>query len=56
MKQQEFFKKRLGEVNDWKNDGLENMLENDEVGFGEVEGWGNKCRDAVARYEISMTK
>ena len=41
--------KRLSEINDLKNYGQEIMLENDKVSFEEVEEWGNKFRDAVAR-------
>ena len=35
MKQQEFIKKRLGVINDLKNQGQEIMLENDKVSFEE---------------------
>ena len=41
--------KRLSEINDLKNYGQEIMLENDKVSFEEVEEWGNKFRDTVAR-------
>ena len=37
-------------INDLENQGQEN----DEVSFEEVEEWGNKYRDTVARYDISM--
>ena len=49
MKPQEFIEKRLSEINDLKNQGQKKMLENDKVSFEEVEEWGNKCCDAVAR-------
>ena len=54
MKQQEFIKKRLGVINDLKNQGQEIMLENDKVSFEEVEEWGSKYRDVVVRYNIPM--
>ena len=46
IKQQEFIEKRLGDINNLKNQGQEIMFENDEVSFEEVEEWGNKYRDA----------
>ena len=54
MKQQEFIEKRLGVINDLKNQGQEIMLENDKVSFEEVEEWESKYRDVVARYNIPM--
>ena len=54
MKQQEFIEKRLGVINDLKNQGQEIMLENDKVSFEEVEEWGSKYRDVVVRYNIPM--
>ena len=54
MKQQEFIETRLEEINDFKNQEQEIMLGNDEVSFEEVEEWGNKYRDGVARYEIPI--
>ena len=44
----------MGEINDLKNQGHEIMLENDKVSFEEVEEWGNKFLEAVARYDIPM--
>ena len=53
-KQQEFIEKRLGEINDLKNQGQEIMLESDKVSFEEVKEWGSKFRKAVSRYNILM--
>ena len=44
----------MGEISDLKNQGQKIMLENNEVSFEEVEDWGNKYRDSVARYDIPM--
>ena len=44
----------MSEINDLENQGQEMMLENDKVSFEEVEEWGNKFRDAVARHDIPM--
>ena len=53
-KQQEFIEKRLGEINDLKNQGQEIMLESDKVSFEEVKEWGSKFGKAVSRYNILM--
>ena len=44
----------MSEINDLENQGQEMMLENDKVSFEEVEEWGNKFPDAVARHDIPM--
>ena len=54
IKQQGFIEKSLCEINDLKNQVQETMLENEEVSFEEVEDWGNKYCDAVARYDIPI--
>ena len=54
IKQQEFIEKRLGEINDLKNQGQEIMLESDKVSFEEVKEWGSKFHKAVSRYNILM--
>ena len=44
----------MGEINDLKTQEQEIMLENEKVSLEKVEEWGNKYRDAVARYDIAM--
>ena len=44
----------MGEISDLKTQEQEIMLENEKVSLEEVEEWGNKYRDAVARYDIAM--
>lgn len=44
----------MGEINDFKNQGQEIILENDKVRFEEVEEWENKYCDTVVRYDIPM--
>ena len=54
MKQHKFIEKCLGEINDLKNEVQEMMLENIGINFEDIEEWGNKYRDVVARYDIHM--
>ena len=44
----------MGEINEFKNQDQEIMLENDKVSFEEVQEWANKYCDTVVRYDIPM--